>query len=379
MANLAEDADWAKDWLLTQAFPTWAAAGRSEIGFIDRLDRHAWPVRENLRFRVQARQTYVFAIAGRLGWDGPWRSLVEHGVRFILTRAFSPDGRVFSRYDPDGQPLPGPFDLYDQAFALFGLASGYGVLGWNDCREAALRLLAQLSTRFRNGGGFEEDQPPRLPLRSNPHMHMLEAALAWSEVDDESAWRELANDIDRLARTHFIDSGSGRLLEFFSADWCPAEGQAGRITEPGHQFEWAWLLDRNARLGGNADLGAADRMFQLSCGTGVDRARGVAYNEQWLEGAPKDLQARLWPQTEWLKAAIASARRASSGLERARLEEEARTACRGLRKYLDQPLPGLWADVMLEDGRLVGEASPASSLYHLTCALAELIEFASAP
>ena len=36
--------------------------------------------------------------------------------------------------------------------------------------------------------------------------------------------------------------------EFFDGDWLPAAGIAGRIAEPGHCYEWAFLLDRWAKL-----------------------------------------------------------------------------------------------------------------------------------
>ncbi len=44
--------------------------------------------------------------------------------------------------------------------------------------------------------------------------------------------------------SHFIDAETGGLREFFKADWTPYDGEKGRIMEPGHQFEWAWLLAR---------------------------------------------------------------------------------------------------------------------------------------
>jgi mannose-6-phosphate isomerase len=50
----------------------------------------------------------------------------------------------------------------------------------------------------------------------------------------------------------------------------------------------------------------------------------------------------------------------------------AASAARGLMKYLDTPLRGLWRDKMLADGTLVDEPAPASSFYHIVCAVAEL-------
>ena len=50
----------------------------------------------------------------------------------------------------------------------------------------------------------------------------------------------------------------------------------------------------------------------------------------------------------------------------------AAAAARGLLKYLDTPLRGLWRDKMNVDGTFVEEPAPASSFYHIVCAIAEL-------
>jgi mannose-6-phosphate isomerase len=81
-------------------------------------------------------------------------------------------------------------------------------------------------------------------------MHLLEAALAWIALDDDPAWRRMADAIATLCLEKFIDPASGALGEFFAADWTPASGLEGRICEPGHHYEWAFLLDRWARLTG---------------------------------------------------------------------------------------------------------------------------------
>jgi mannose-6-phosphate isomerase len=41
----------------------------------------------------------------------------------------------------------------------------------------------------------------------------------------------------------------------------------------------------------------------------------------------------------------------------------------GLLKYFDVPTPGLWRDRLNADGSWVEEPSPASSFYHIVCAL----------
>src|SRR5262249_61759823 len=107
-------------------------------------------------------------------------------------------------------------------------------------------------------------------------MHLLEAALAWIAIDDDPAWRGLADRIAALCLQKFIDPASGALREFFAADWSPAPGMEGRICEPGHHYEWAFLLDRWARLTGLSKPEAVARLIAFADAHGLDARRGVA-------------------------------------------------------------------------------------------------------
>ena len=51
-----------------------------------------------------------------------------------------------------------------------------------------------------------------------------------------------------LFRTKFFDTVSGTLAEYFNDDWSRAPGEDGRMTEPGHQMEWAWILNSARKL-----------------------------------------------------------------------------------------------------------------------------------
>jgi mannose/cellobiose epimerase-like protein (N-acyl-D-glucosamine 2-epimerase family) len=84
--------------------------------------------------------------------------------------------------------------------------------------------------------------------------------------------------------------------------------------------------------------------------------------------AVTDPRARLWPQTERLKAAVSLA----AGLppERAAsLLAQAADSARGLWSYLETPTVGLWRDRALPGGGFADEPSPASSLYHIVGAV----------
>ena len=94
-------------------------------------------------------------------------------------------------------------------------------------------------------------------------MHLFEAALAWTAVDDAAEWRAMADRLAALCQQRLIDPATGALREFFGAGWSPADGVAGRIAEPGHQYEWAFLLHRWAALTGREAPAAVTRLIAL--------------------------------------------------------------------------------------------------------------------
>jgi mannose/cellobiose epimerase-like protein (N-acyl-D-glucosamine 2-epimerase family) len=95
---------------------------------------------------------------------------------------------------------------------------------------------------------------------------------------------------------------------------------------------------------------------------------GLATNSLLDDFSAHDAGARLWPQTERLKAAALAARCTGE----ARYLSIAVAAADGLLRYLDCPTPGLWYDRIDAQGNLVDEPAPASSFYHLVAAIAEI-------
>ena len=171
---------------------------------------------------------------------------------------------------------------------------------------------------------------------------------------------------------HFIDRETGALREFFDHDWAPMPGDKGRIVEPGHQFEWAWLLLRWAERRGNADaLVKARRLFEIGEQYGIAQPRDVAVMTLFDDFSVADPIARLWPQAEWLKSAIRFAA-LTQGEERERYLRSAVRAATALQRFLDTPVKGLWRDKQQADGSFIDEPAPASSFYHILCAIYEL-------
>jgi mannose-6-phosphate isomerase len=365
---LSVEAQRLRDWLFRSALPLWWRVGADHVGggYHERIDFDGRPVILPRRSRVAARQAFCYHEAGRLGWNGPWREAEQHALHFLRERFAQSDGTVCSTVDQDGRVLDATFDLYNQAFALLAYACGHEMIHPNsDWRTRAYALIETLKRNFAHpAGGFREDPEGRLALRANPHMHMLEAALAWLAVDPNPVWRDMADEIAALCRDRFIDRDSGALREFFASDWKPLSGTKGEILEPGHHYEWAFLLDCWAKLTDRDRPTEVPKLIAFADAKGLDRKRRVAVNGIKLDGSVADPIARLWPQTERIRAYLIDRHDGDD----ARLGE----AIESLSRYLDAPLPGLWYENLAADGQFVVEAAPATSLYHIVGAIGEL-------
>ncbi|KQO83702.1 mannose-6-phosphate isomerase [Rhizobium sp. Leaf262] len=377
-SQLLEEAKRLKRWLDQDALPLWwkVGAGKPDGGFYERIGQDAKPMLgDNRRARVQPRQAYCYAAAGQRGWNGDWRKAVDHGLHWFDQVFRLENGLYGNLADASGKLTDPTFDFYNQAFALF--AAAQTALVFPERRdEMQIRALGILQVLQRDYAhpviGFEEANPPREPLCSNPHMHFFEAMLAWEVVDPDGPWRELADEVASLAMEKFIDPQSGGLREFFDHNWAPMPGDKGRIMEPGHQFEWAWLLTRWGKLRKDNDaISKAKRLFEIGEKYGICARRKVAVMSLHDDFSVHDPLARLWPQTEWLKAAVRLAC-VAHGEERYRYLSSAVRAIGALQPFLDTPISGLWFDRWPHDAPMIDEPAPASTFYHIVCAIYEL-------
>lgn len=380
MAVMESEARWAREWLFEQALPLWWERGADRRGgFHEKIGLDGQPVSAPRRLRVQARQTYVYAEAGRLGWSGPWLAAAEHGLGFLLARYRRADGLFRTLVSAEGAPLDDAVDLYDQAFVLFALSQAHAAgLGEGRLVDTARALIHALKAeRAHPEAGFEEARPRALPLRSNPHMHMLEANLSWVAAGIDVPFADVAREIVALAARRMIDPETGAIGEYYDGDWRFAPGPDGGVREPGHQFEWAYLMDSAGPLLGVDRRAESRSLYAFGDRFGIDAGRGAAVFALDAAGAVIDPRARLWAQTERLRTALVFAA-AAGEQERAPFIAAAQEAFAVTRSFLDVGVPGLWRDQLLADGGFVEEAAPASSFYHIVSAFAVLLRVGGA-
>jgi len=379
MTPIAAAADRAETWLSKAALPLWAARGVDPDGaFYETLDFNGGANKGSVRrMRVQARQIYVFSEAALRGWLPGAEALSAKGLDRMMADCWAPDGRAgfIHTLTPDRAPLDARRDLYDHAFGLFSLAWRFKLDGDAHTLERALAVADFIANDMAHpsGEGMVESLPPALPRRSNPHMHMLEAYMAWAEISGDQRFFDRAGQMLELFRRHFYDRATTTYGEFFTDDWRIEPGPAGQSVEPGHHFEWTWLLSEARRLG-IADLThEAEALYDFGLAHGLD-VQGFAVDEMDRQGRHLKPSRRAWCQNEHLKAHIAMARAGRPGAEQAAAD----AANAFLDSYLATDVPGLWMDQFGGDGRGVSDNVPASTLYHIQLAFRELIDYAAA-
>ena len=358
-----------KHQMIDHALPLWSTVGWDATtgGFIERLhlDGRADPLAPR-RVRVQARQIYCYAKAAQMGWYPQGREIALKGLEHLLSKAKSPDGRpgYVHTLTPDGVVLDPLRDSYDHAFVLLALSTVYALDRDAQVRAEIDALLAFLDAHLRSPhGGVLEGLPASMPRRQNPHMHLFEAMIAAFDATHDAVFQQRAGEFFALFLANLYDKQKQVLGEYFEDDWSKIEPVS---VEPGHQAEWVWLLKGFERITG-CPTGRHRGELLASALRYRDEATGCLVDEGDDAGNIRRHSRRLWPQTEIAKAWIAQAEAGEAGAA-----DEARAALARLdRHYLRHPVVGGWYDQFDRDGNSLVATIPASSFYHVLCAVVE--------
>lgn len=251
-----------------------------------------------VRYRAMAcaRQLFVFSLAG----DAAHAEQLFHAMRRYFHDA-QHGGWIYS-IDGQGAPLDTSKDLYTHAFVIFACAHYAAATGDRDALRVIDETAALVQARFAAPGGLlhaalsADFSAPRTGPLQNPLMHLTEAYLAAYETTGEPGYESaLAQLADAVAR-HFIHEPTGAIAEL------PIGSDDNRL-EPGHQFEWFYLVKRAGPVMAASGLdGHLSRAFDFAQRHGIDPATGGVCAALDETGAVKDATQRIWAQTEYLRA-----------------------------------------------------------------------------
>lgn len=363
-----------RSWMFDQALPFWATHGLDPDngGYIEQLTLQGTDAEVAFkRTRVAGRQVYVFSHAAVMGWKAGL-TLAEPGMDFLTKQAWLGTEKGFARtLSRTGEVLDETPDLYDHAFALFGFAWRHRATMDALSHEWMHRTLDYIDAHLRHPGGlgFWHQVPAIGWLQQNPHMHLTEACLAAHEATGEVRFAEAARRLVELFRAKLFDVKTGTLAEYFTDDWSRAPGGDGRIVEPGHLMEWCWILNQARKQLGmdvGADIRAANRFAEMH---GINPATGMVHNSVRDDGVVLDAGSRTWPNCERIKAAIALWE--LDGVDPGPVIDAAAGAL--LRRYLARQPAGIWMDAFDAEGHEAARTVPASTLYHVFLAFAEVL------
>ena len=317
------------------------------------------------RYRAMAcaRQLYVFA---SLIDDPAFPAAAERAAALFrsLQSHFhdAEHGGWFYSIDPHGAPLDQRKDLYTHAFIIFACAHY-----WAKVREplvesvlnAALQVVLE---QFSTGNGLYEaslDQDWSSlgsgPLQ-NPLMHLAEAFLATLSVREDPTEQSALLALTDAMQQHFIEPVHNVMLE-------KPRGAVDNWFEPGHQFEWLFLLASSPLLRGTALHGSLDRAFGFAEQVGVDPQSGAVCGMLAPDGTLRDGTQRIWAQAEYLRALTLR----PEGAERVQRQLLALQ-----QRFL---YTGGWYECRDGQGNVSREDMPSTTPYHLATCYSGLAQY----
>ena len=369
--------------LLHRWVPKWYGAFCDGCGgFYERLGRGFKPVFTGTRrLLTQCRQLSMYSHAA-IQPDSPASfcpDLKKH-FDFILEKYHIPEtgGWRFS-LDDDLNPLDEKSDLYSLSFVIFSFAHYFRASGDERARDHALKTIDFIDTAFRFpdlpglAEALDENSIPVPGIRrQNPHMHLLEACLLAYETWKTPQFLRIADEMVVLFHDCFYKSDTGHLCEFFTNDLHP-HPEEGHKVEPGHYFEWVWLLKKHAALTNNPKQhdDVCEGLLRWANRAGWDERYGGIYDVLSPDGRILADSKRLWPFTEALKA---NAMMLDSGFDRDALKERISAMVDVFSSgYMQER--GFWTEWLSRDLAPQTDYMPGTTPYHVYFGIMETREY----
>ena len=368
--------------LLRRWVPKWHEAFTDKLpggGFYERLGHSFKPVKTAppRRLLTQCRQLAMYADASTRDGGRHLKSHLRRHFDFIVAAYHDPaTGGWRYSLDDSGGILDDSNDLYTLSFVIFSFSHYFRATGDIRATDFARRTFDMIDTKFRLSGlsGLAEALDARLSViprmrRQNPHMHLLEACLFAASTWNDPAYTRMADEMVALFFEFFYRNGA--LHEFFTDNLKP-HPEKGNEVEPGHYFEWVWLLKKHGVLKGNPSLHDETCMKLLVWANkyGWDDKFGGIYDVLSPEGKVLKDTKRIWPFAEGLKA---NALMLDSAPDRDEIKDVmARMIHIFQTKYIAER--GFWTEWLNRDLTPAVDYMPGTTPYHVYFGITETRE-----
>ncbi len=362
-----------QDYLFDNLLSKWLKHGlHADLGYSYESLNHDWSVNHvgRIRLLTQCRQLYTFSHAYIETKDEKWLSAIKPLFNFITSHYWLDESWIFALND-DLTIKDSHTDCYALAFVLLSFSFYFEASKDKQTLEFIERTHLFLQEKMAcQNGGFLEAYPgdQESVRRQNPHMHLLEGYLAAYKITQNKAYKVEIEKLLLLMKARFFDRTSNSLIEFFNADWSKKETLSAQI-EPGHHFEWVWLLHQATEIFPNENyVEIADALWTKACEYGFDPKGGI-YNQIHAEtGLPLDLEKRIWPLTEYLKALCAHLPNCPSTQKKV-----VKTLEFFFRHYLKKD--GSWDEYLDKNNQPKPHPLPGTTSYHIFLGLIETINW----
>jgi mannose/cellobiose epimerase-like protein (N-acyl-D-glucosamine 2-epimerase family) len=333
------------------------------------------------RGMVAGRQLFFFSHAHRLTRDPVYEDRARRLFADLVNHFWDKtNGGWYFSLNDDNTPQDPTKDLYHHAFIMLGLAHYLAIFADKDALDWLCKTNELVFRHFSLPGGWFAPSTTRdwtilgRNLEQNPHMHLLEAYLSSYNATRDDAFLKCSTQIMSIY-TEILRTPDGcKVLEHLDEDGQPS-GEDGNLIQPGHLYEWYWLVNEYADIAGlPAYRAACTPIVGWADRRGVDPGAGGIYDMVDTGGNIISNRKRIWPVIECIKALVTLAR--MSGSEQS-YEALARWIMFIREKYCT--VDGAWHEYLNQSLKPDCDYMPLSTPYHVAMAALEVERLLGGP
>lgn len=257
-----------KTHLTGKLLPFWRKMQDNEYGgyygYMDydlRLDKNA--VKGCI---LNSRILWAFSNAYMMFREKSYLAAAEHAWKFLKNCCIDREnGGIYWSVTFDGKPEDTTKHTYNQAFAIYALASYYDASKDREALALAEELYTIIENRCKDAGGYLESfdryfRPAENDKLSengvmagrtmNTLLHVFEAYTELYRVTRRECVAEHLREMLELFATKIYNPVLGRQEVFFDSEW----NSLIDLYSYGHDIEASWLIDRGLEILGDAEL-----------------------------------------------------------------------------------------------------------------------------